>query len=269
MKATPATPAQKPLPQRVLGKTNIKLSLLGLGTVKFGRNQGLKYPHSFELPTDQQIRELLACAHDHGINLLDTAPAYGHSEQRLGKALAKQRDRWVICTKAGESWAPSDSGGSSVYNFSPESIMQSVADSRERLNTDYLDIVLLHSNGEDEKIIRMGALDTLAELKDKGWLRAFGMSSKTSIGGCLAAERSDVVMLSYRPDYLDEAPVLEHCAQHGSGAIIKKVFASGHQTKASDNLHFALSHPATTSVLVSTVNLEHLCENIGALSDLD
>src|SRR5690606_24883839 len=83
---------------RPLGSTGLTVSPLGLGTVKIGRNQGVKYPSGFELPTDQQVRGLLAQARDLGINLLDTAPAYGLSEQRLGPLLQGQRQEWVLCS---------------------------------------------------------------------------------------------------------------------------------------------------------------------------
>jgi aryl-alcohol dehydrogenase-like predicted oxidoreductase len=77
------------MPHKRLGRTDIDISTFGLGTVKFGRNQGLKHPTSFELPSDETLRELLACARDMGVNLLDTAPAYGYSEERLGELLRK------------------------------------------------------------------------------------------------------------------------------------------------------------------------------------
>ena len=60
--------------------------MLGLGTVKFGRNQKIKYP-TFELPSDQAVCQLLDDAQNYGINLLDTAPAYGIAEERLGQLL--------------------------------------------------------------------------------------------------------------------------------------------------------------------------------------
>ncbi len=69
---------------RPLGSTGIKVSLLGLGTVKLGRNEGVKYPRPFDLPDDRSVVALLETAQSLGINLLDTAPAYGRSEERLG-----------------------------------------------------------------------------------------------------------------------------------------------------------------------------------------
>jgi len=73
--------------RRALGATGLEVSALGLGTVKFGRNTGVKYPAGFELPSAAEIGELLAVARDLGINLLDTAPAYGSSEERIGKSV--------------------------------------------------------------------------------------------------------------------------------------------------------------------------------------
>ena len=72
---------------RPLGSTGIKVSPLGLGTVKLGRDQQVKYPSSFRIPDDDAVRDLFALTRELGINLVDTAPAYGNSEQRLGKLL--------------------------------------------------------------------------------------------------------------------------------------------------------------------------------------
>ena len=67
------------LPIRPLGLSGLQLSVLGLGTVKLGRNTDVKYPQDFELPSDEAILNLLEVAGSLGINYLDTAPAYGLS----------------------------------------------------------------------------------------------------------------------------------------------------------------------------------------------
>lgn len=250
--------------RRSLGDTGIQLSVLGLGTVKLGRSEGVRYPKPFAIPSDSQARQLLDTAAALGINLLDTAPAYGNSEERLGRLLKGQREQWVLCTKAGEEFDQ----GRSRHDFRPRHLRASVHRSLQRLNTDCLDIVLLHSDGQDTKILREGALEVLKELRQQGLIRAVGMSVKTVEGGMLAAEQGDVVMLSYRPDYKDEAAVLAHCAEHRTGAFIKKVLDSGHvagQGALAENLRFALAHPATTAVMVGTISEAHLRENCRAL----
>ena len=89
---------------RPLGSTGLRVSPLGLGTVKLGRDQGVKYPQQFRIPDDAQALALLNQARDLGINLIDTAPAYGNSEQRLGPLLRGQRQDWVIVSKVGEEF---------------------------------------------------------------------------------------------------------------------------------------------------------------------
>ena len=84
-----------------LGRTGLAVSPLGLGTVKFGRNQGVKYHSAFEIPDEDALGDLLDLARSLGINLLDTAPAYGDSETRLGRLLRGRRDKWVIVGKVG------------------------------------------------------------------------------------------------------------------------------------------------------------------------
>ena len=180
---------------RDLGKTGLRISPLGQGTVKLGRNSGVKYPGAFELPSDEQALDLLRVAERLGVNLIDTAPAYGTSEERLGELLPRvaPRDRWVICTKAGETFE----GGVSAFDFSSEAVTASIERSLRRLKTDRLEIALLHSDGDDEGVIvRSGALDALRRLKDRGLVRAIGVSTKTPEGAMLAVEHADVVMLT-------------------------------------------------------------------------
>ena len=180
-----------------LGTTSILVSPIALGTVKFGRNQGVKYPAAFDLPQDTDIKNLLSLCQELQINFLDTAAAYGLSEERIGKLLT-HRQQWVISTKAGEEFQD----GKSYYDFSPKHIRRSVERSLRRLKTDYLDLVLIHSDGNDEKIIHeTDSLQTLHQLKEAGYIRALGMSTKTMAGGLQALTLCDAVMLSYNPLY--------------------------------------------------------------------
>lgn len=250
--------------QRRFGSTDILVSPLGLGTVKLGRNQGVKYPQSFQLPDDTAAANLIALARELGINLIDTAPAYGTSEERLGALLAGQRNDWVICTKVGEEFV----AGASQFDFSAQHTRFSIERSLQRLRTDHLDIVLAHSNGDDEHIIRhTDVLDTLARCRDAGLLRAFGVSTKTVAGGLLAAQLTDGAMVTYHTEYTDEAPVLDYCAQHARGALIKKAFASGHIADPAAALRFAAGHPGVSSVIVGTIDPHHLRANVAALNE--
>lgn len=252
------------LPQFAAPGLDFSISPIGFGTVKLGRNQGVKYPSSFELPTDTQARELLATAKDHGINLIDTAPAYGNSEERLGQLLQDQRSDWIIVSKAGEEFI----NGESHFDFRPEHIRRSVERSLHRLNTDYIDMMLLHSDGNDLDVIQAGGLEALAELKKDGLIRATGMSTKTVAGGIAAAKQSDCVMLTYNLNETAESEVLDFCARLNKTALIKKALASGHiahsnqKNGVAQSMKFVFDHPGTTAAIIGTINPKHLVSNI-------
>ncbi len=252
--------------RRQLANTDLMVSPLGLGTVKLGRDQGVKYPESFQIPDDKAANALLKQAKQAGINLLDTAPAYGRSEERLGLLLQGQRKDWVICTKTGEEFE----GGQSSYHFDEQHTRFSIERSLRRLHTDYLDIVLVHSSGDDINIIEQyGILEQLAMLKQQGLIRAFGMSTKTTEGGLLAAQQADIVMVTYNPACSQDKAALDYCQDHNKASFIKKAFASGHlcQTHTNPvqaNLDFVFAHQGVTSVIIGTINPAHMSSNIAA-----
>lgn len=249
--------------KRRLGSTDIEVSVIGLGTVKFGRNQGVKYPAAFDLPTDAELDSLLRQASMAGINLLDTAPAYGDSEERLGKLLSGTRQDWVICTKVGEEFV----AGESRFDFSASAMVKSVERSLQRLKTDYLDIVLVHSDGDDVALIeKQGVFATLAELKQAGKIRAFGMSTKTVVGGLLTVARADVAMVSFNPAYTDERDVVAAAALQHKGILIKKALGSGHAVATpAETLRDIVATPGVSSVIIGTINPAHLKQNLTKL----
>ena len=127
---------------RPLGSTGLLVSPLGLGTVKLGRDQGVKYPSGFQIPDDDEARLLLRQARQLGINLIDTAPAYGRSEERLGPLLRGQRNEWVIVSKVGEEF----DNGVSRHDFSAAHTRLSIERSLKRLETDFIDLVLVQTD---------------------------------------------------------------------------------------------------------------------------
>ncbi|MFZ6046104.1 aldo/keto reductase [Pseudomonas sp. CR3202] len=250
---------------RPLGNTGLVVSPLGLGTVKLGRDQGVKYPSGFTIPDDFEARQLLALARDLGINLIDTAPAYGRSEERLGPLLRGQRQEWVIVSKVGEEFE----NGLSRFDFSPEHTRFSVERSLKRLETDFIDLVLVHSDGNDLDVLRnSGVYETLAELKRAGKIRAYGLSGKTVDGGLLALEQGDCAMVTYNLNEQGEKPVLDFALQQNKGILIKKGLASGHVCLAAgvDPVHASFElifgHPGVTSAIIGTINPLHLSHNV-------
>lgn len=249
---------------RQLGELNI--SPLGLGTVKFGRNTGVKYPTTFALPDDAAIKSLLDVAAELGINVLDTAPAYGISEQRLGQLLSNRRN-WIISTKVGETYHDRQS----IFDYSAAAVYDSIKASLTRLQTDYLDVVFIHSNGDDLAILHNGeTVEALQKLKSQGIIRAIGISGKTVEGGIAALRQydMDVAMVTYNPLQQNESQVIAAANNLGKGIFVKKAFASGHLSQLGDNpiqasMDFVFASPVS-SVVVGTLNPDHLRDNVQA-----
>jgi aryl-alcohol dehydrogenase-like predicted oxidoreductase len=231
--------------RRRLGRTGLAVSPIGLGTTKLGRNTDVKYAAPFRLPSDRQTEELLQSALDLGVNLIDTAPAYGESERRLGQIIATQRTRWVVCT---------------IYDFSATALNRSVEASLRRLKTDYVDILLLHSDGRDLEILtRSDAVAVLTRLKASGKARFIGISAKTPQGIAAALPMLDVVMapFSERDPGLADALAAAHAQDLGIIAI--KGLFSGHLAP-SPAIEFVLRHPFVDALILGTINKEHLRE---------
>ena len=123
-----------------------------------------------------QERELVAAVHaalDRGINFFDTADTYGlgQSEKTLGRALGSRRDRAVIATKFGVRAGP----GGTVYDNSPEWIIEACDRSLSRLGTDYIDLYQIHyRDGKTELSV---VVDAMEYLKSQGKIRYFGLSN--------------------------------------------------------------------------------------------
>ncbi|MEM7622035.1 MAG: aldo/keto reductase [Planctomycetota bacterium] len=256
---------------RALGRTGIDVSAIGFGTIKIGRNRGMKYPEAYELPGDDVVDELLAISAEGGVTLMDTAPAYGTSEERLGAALRRRgdRDRWVLSTKVGEAF----DGERSSFDFSPESVRPSVERSLQRLGTDRVELLLVHSDGEAEtRLHEAGTLDAMRELRAAGLVRAIGVSVKTPEGGahCLDAG-VDALMIEYNPVERKMAGCIERCAAEGVGVLVKKALVSGHLDRVDDSadpveraIGFSLENPGVSSVVIGTAKPANLRANLAA-----
>jgi aryl-alcohol dehydrogenase-like predicted oxidoreductase len=248
--------------RRSLGSTGLKITPIGFGAFKIGRNEKTKYVQAYALPDDRAVADLLNGILDLGIGHIDTAPAYGLSEERIGRAISHRRHEFTLSTKVGETFED----GQSHYDFSAAAIRSSVEQSLRRLRTDSLDVVFLHSNGEDVAIQQStDAVATLCELKKQGLMRAIGLSGKTAEGARLALDWADVIMVEYHLDDRSHGPVIAAAAQRGAGVIVKKGLASGKLPPAGA-IGFVLGNSAVTSLVVGSLDLEHLRANVALAS---
>lgn len=262
-------------PSVQLGNSGVRVSRVGLGTVKLGRSAGLKYVEPVRIPGDDEAEGLLRAARELGVMLIDTAPAYGVAEERLGVLLYRvaPREAWTLCTKAGERFEAAGNGGLglSSYDFSPAAITASIESSLRKLGTDHLDLALLHfasSVEEEHAIIREGAaLLALQRLKEAGKIRAIGASC-AHVGAALDASATcDVVMLTLNSEDRSMLPAIELARQRGVGVLIKKPLASG-RIAARQGLKLVLDTPGVQSAILGTTSAAHLREAVEVASGL-
>ena len=148
--------------------TDLKPSRIGLGTWAIG---GWMWGGTDEAQSVSTIRAAL----EHGINVIDTAPAYGfgRSEEIVGKAIAEAnlRSRVVIATKTGLEW----DRGRVFRNASRARIIQEIEDSLRRLRTDYIDIYQVH--WPDPLVTIEETAEAMEVLFRQGKIRAVGVSN--------------------------------------------------------------------------------------------
>jgi aryl-alcohol dehydrogenase-like predicted oxidoreductase len=145
-----------------LGRTDLEVGRLGIGLSEVGFN--------LELSDVDQARDVINQALDNGVNFLDTAACYGISEELIGMVVSERRSEFVLATKAGH-YLPRGEGEDWTYDL----IISSINRSLERMKTDYVDLVQLHSCTV-EILERGDVIRALQDAKAAGKTRHVGYS---------------------------------------------------------------------------------------------
>ena len=149
--------------QRRLGKTPLDFSVVGLGGWALGGGYDWG-PIEFS-----DVQNTVCAALEAGINVIDTAPVYGNSEEVLGRALASRRQDVVLCTKCGLV----KNGSWTDHDLHPQTITCQLENSLKNLRTDYIDIYFIHYL--DPNIPWQNVLETLTHLRTQGKIRYIGV----------------------------------------------------------------------------------------------
>lgn len=204
-----------------LGRSNLRVSRLCLGTMMFGAQ------------TDAaESARIFASAREHGINFIDTADmyAYGKSEAILGDLLQGQRHDCVLATKLGHQFGT----GPNRSNYSRQWLIRSVENSLERLRTDYIDILYLHRDFHGENLEEAAA--TLGDLIRSGKIRGFGLSNfhgwriAEFVNLCRRMGVPQPMVCEPYYNMLNRGPeveILPACAYHGLGVATYSPIARG------------------------------------------
>lgn len=209
---------------RRLGRTGLRVSVIGIGTWQFGGEWGKRF-------TKQEVSRLLGRASELGINLIDTAECYGDhlSESLVGQVTQRGREAWIIATKFGHKF---HRNFERTDHWSPQEVVQQLEASLKALHTDYIDVYQFHS-GADEAFDQDELWEVLNAQVKAGKIRHLGISISSSGENLYQTERAtevgaSVIQVVYnRLDRGPEQRVLPSCRDQDLGVLARIPLASG------------------------------------------
>ncbi|MGC9669273.1 aldo/keto reductase [Planosporangium sp. 12N6] len=215
--------------KRVLGRSGIEVSALGVGTWAMGGEMVAGgQPLGWGPADDEESARALRRAVDLGVTLFDTADAYGagHAEELLGRVLAPVRDEVVIATKWGNRY---DERTRQLLGETgaPEYLRWAVRESLRRLDTDRIDVYQLHVNGLplDEAA---DLVPVCEELVDRGLIRTYGWSTDNPAGVDVFAAGAHCSVVQHALNlFLDAPEILERCERYDLASLNRSPLAMG------------------------------------------
>jgi aryl-alcohol dehydrogenase-like predicted oxidoreductase len=280
--------------RRTLGRTGTDVTILSYGAMEL-RGQ----PRGPEI-ADADAGHLLNTVLDEGINLIDTSPDYGGSEELIGRHVGHRRDEFFLASKCGcPLEPPADTPPPYQHDYSPRNVRADVEQSLRRLRTDRLDLVQVHMSPSVEVLQDNRTLETLAELKDEGKVRFIGMSGiLPHLPEQIAMNVFDVFQIPYSALQREHEDLITQATGTGAGTLIRggaargapsedknwqtgpigvaagegqrrwqasgleDLLAEAGMSRMEFVLRFTLSHPGLTTTIVGTANPAHLADNV-------
>jgi aryl-alcohol dehydrogenase-like predicted oxidoreductase len=279
---------------RALGRTGADVTILGYGAMEL-RGQ----PRGPEI-TDEDAGRLLNAVLDDGINLIDTSPDYGRSEELIGTYLGHRRDEFFLASKCGcLVEIPADAVPPYPHDYSQKNVRADVEQSLRRLRTDRLDLVQVHMSPSQATLAENHTVETLKELQAEGKVRFIGMSGiLPDLPDHIAMNVFDAFQIPYSAVQRDHENLIAQAADKGAGTLIRGGAARGAASEEKNwsvgpltqqpgvgqrnweaagiddlldeagigrqefILRFTLSHPGLSTTIVGTANPAHLAGNI-------
>ena len=279
---------------RALGRTGADVTILGYGAMELRGG-----PRGPEIG-DEDAGRLLNAVLDGGINLIDTSPDYGGSEELIGRCIGRRRDEFFLASKCGcLIELPAGVPPPYPHDYSPANVRADVEQSLRRLRTDRLDLVQVHMSPSKATLEENHTVETLKTLQDQGKVRFIGMSGiLPNLPEHIAMNVFDVFQIPYSAVQRDHEDLITQAAASKAGTLIRGGAARGAASEdknwrtgplsqqpgvgqrnwASSGiedlikdagltnmefmLRFTLSHPGLSSTIVGTANPAHLAANI-------
>jgi len=279
---------------RALGRTGADVTILGYGAMEL-RGQ----PRGPEI-TDEDAGRLLNAVLDGGINLIDTSPDYGRSEELIGTYLGHRRGEFFLASKCGcPIETPADAPPPYPHDYSKQNVRAAVERSLRRLRTDRLDLVQVHMSPSVATLEESGTIEELNDLRAEGKVRFIGMSGiLPNLPGHIAMNVFDAFQIPYSAVQRDHENLITEAVDTGAGTLIRGGAARGAASEEKNwsngpltqepglgqrnwetsgvedlineagigrqefILRFTLSHPGLSTTIVGTANPAHLAGNI-------
>lgn len=209
---------------RRLGKTDIRVSVIGIGTWQFGGEWGKIFEQA-------EVNAMLEKAAELGINLIDTAECYGDhlSEKLIGQTIKGQREKWIVATKFGHRFKPNFERDNL---FEPAQVQEQLEESLRSLKTDYIDLYQFHS-GNDEMFDVLGLWEMLQKLVKAGKVRHLGISISRKQGSMYQVKTAsevgaEAIQVVYnRIERKPEEQIFDSCIRQNLGVLARVPLASG------------------------------------------
>ena len=231
---------------RILGKTGLKISRIGLGGIPIQRidREGTK----------KLVQQLM----DAGVNFIDTARGYTVSEEYLGYALDGIREHFILATKS--------------MARTKESMAKDVDISLNNLQTGYIDLYQIHNPSEadlEQVLAPGGALEALQEAKAAGKIGHIGITlhSVDLFKKAVELEWVETIMFPYNIVETQGEELIAVCAQKNIGFIDMKPLAGGALDDADLALRFVASNPNVTVVIPGMAEEKEVTQNISVVND--
>ncbi len=242
--------------KKALGNTGIRVSEIAFGGVEIGMPYGIGVKGSADMPSKKEAVSLLHAAIEGGINFFDTARVYGRSEEIMGVAFRGKRDSVVISTKC--KHLRDEQGVPPSSKKLKEIIEKSMEESLAALQTDYIDVYILHQ--ADEEILQNETVaETFVRLREKGVIRATGAStySVSETKKCIDSGHWDVVQLPFNLMDQSQGETFTLAHEKGVGIVVRSVLFKGILSNKGRHLHTALKDVERHVQLYKDFGTEH------------
>lgn len=267
--------------QRVLGKSGLKVTVLGYGAMAL---------HGREDVSDKDAEYLLGSILDSGVTFVDTSPDYGASEERIGKFISHRRSEYLLASKCGCNITEDGKRLDPFHLWTRERLISNIELSLRRLRTEYIDIWQIH-NASVEDVDSGDLVAIMEEVKQSGKVRHVSISSELpDIATYIKRGDFATYQIPYSALQREHELVIEDAAAAGCGVIVRGGVAQGSsdtgrrkellelwekagldelldegESRTQFVLRYTISHPGMSTTIVGTKSRDHLAESLVAI----